>query len=361
MEKVLGVDLGTDSIGWAIVQRHDTRYELLDRGVDIFQEGVARGDTGQEQPAVQQRTAARALRRHYARRRLRKIELLKVLVRHELCPPLTEEQLEEWKRRKVYPLTDEFLRWQRTDDRTDRNPYRDRYRALTETLDLATQHDRYAPRAGILPPRAAARLPEQPQGGGRRPRRGQGEGGHPGALGRDRRRRMRLCRHLFLRALSPRRADPHALHLAHGAPARRIPRPYARGSGCPTSCAERCGGRSSSNGRSNRRKGSSDGVRSRSARAAARRRIRASKSSACGRTSTTSASKRLPTRHRDRSTPRRSRPSHRSFSAKAVRISTSRISPRSWRAKAATPAKATASRRPTGSTSHGRPPSAARR
>ncbi len=144
MEKVLGVDLGTDSIGWAIVQRHDTRYELLDRGVDIFQEGVARGDTGQEQPAVQQRTAARALRRHYARRRLRKIELLKVLVRHELCPPLTEEQLEEWKRRKVYPLTDEFLRWQRTDDRTDRNPYRDRYRALTETLDLATQHDRYA-------------------------------------------------------------------------------------------------------------------------------------------------------------------------------------------------------------------------
>ena len=74
---------------------------------------------------------------------MRKIDLLCVLVRHDLCPALTDEQLKDWKQKKIYPLTDEFIRWQRTDDRTDKNPYRDRYKALTETLDLDTQRDRY--------------------------------------------------------------------------------------------------------------------------------------------------------------------------------------------------------------------------
>ena len=142
MTKILGLDLGTASIGWALVERNDTGYALLDQGVDIFQEGVAR-EKNSEKPAVQDRTAARALRRHYARRRLRKIDLLRVLVRHDLCPALTDEQLKDWKQKKIYPLTDEFIRWQRTDDRTDKNPYRDRYKALTETLDLDTQRDRY--------------------------------------------------------------------------------------------------------------------------------------------------------------------------------------------------------------------------
>ena len=67
MTKILGLDLGTASIGWALVERNDTGYALLDQGVDIFQEGVAR-EKNSEKPAVQDRTAARALRRHYARR-----------------------------------------------------------------------------------------------------------------------------------------------------------------------------------------------------------------------------------------------------------------------------------------------------
>ena len=42
MEKVLGLDLGTNSIGWAIVQHNDdSSYTLLDKGVNIFQDGVA--------------------------------------------------------------------------------------------------------------------------------------------------------------------------------------------------------------------------------------------------------------------------------------------------------------------------------
>ena len=59
MTKILGLDLGTASIGWALVERNDTEYALLDQGVDIFQEGVAR-EKNSEKPAVQDRTAARA-------------------------------------------------------------------------------------------------------------------------------------------------------------------------------------------------------------------------------------------------------------------------------------------------------------
>lgn len=142
MAKVLGVDIGTDSLGWAIVDELQDGYALIDKGVCIFQEGVAR-DKNNEKPAVQDRTEARALRRHYFRRRLRKIELLKVLVRYGLCPPLTDGQLSAWRKEKEYPLDEEFLRWQRTDDNADRNPYHDRYVALTERIDLGNRTQRW--------------------------------------------------------------------------------------------------------------------------------------------------------------------------------------------------------------------------
>lgn len=142
MPKVLGLDLGTNSLGWALVDESDNGYTLLDKGVEIFQEGVAR-DKNNEKPAVQDRTNARALRRHYFRRRLRKIELLKVLIRYDLCPPLSDGQLFAWRQKKQYPLDEEFLRWQRTDDNEDRNPYHDRYTALTRQLDLGERRQRW--------------------------------------------------------------------------------------------------------------------------------------------------------------------------------------------------------------------------
>ena len=143
MEKVLGLDLGTNSIGWAIVQHNnDSSYSLLDKGVNIFQDGVAHDKSG-EKPMVSERTAARSSRRHYFRRRLRKIELLKVLVKYYLCPYLSEEDLSEWKNHKKYPLKDEFLEWQKTDDNMDRNPYHDRYVCLTQDLDLSVISNRY--------------------------------------------------------------------------------------------------------------------------------------------------------------------------------------------------------------------------
>lgn len=143
MGKILGLDLGTNSIGWAIVSKETGEpYHLLDRGVHIFQDGVAHDKSG-EKPAVQERTAARSSRRHYFRRRVRKIDLLKILVKYELCPYLSPEELGEWRASKHYPMNEDFLAWQRTDENCGKNPYHDRYLCLTRTLDLTQKKDRY--------------------------------------------------------------------------------------------------------------------------------------------------------------------------------------------------------------------------
>ena len=156
--KTLGLDLGTNSIGWAIVERKDGTCKLLDRGVHIFQEGVAR-EKGNEKPAVQDRTNARAMRRHYFRRRLQKVNLLKVLSANDMCPPLSEEELKEWRNGKRYPANEAFREWQRTDDNCDRNPYHDRNDALHRRFDLSQRSERFklgralyhlAQRRGIL-------------------------------------------------------------------------------------------------------------------------------------------------------------------------------------------------------------------
>ena len=142
MDRILGIDLGTNSIGWAIVDKDNGKTILIDKGVNIFQEGVAR-EKNVEKPLVQERTQARASRRHYFRRRLRKIELLKVLVSERMCPFIPEEALREWKEHKKYPMDEDFISWTRTDDLTGENPYADRLRCLTKKLDFNTQADRY--------------------------------------------------------------------------------------------------------------------------------------------------------------------------------------------------------------------------
>ena len=40
MAKILGLDLGTNSIGWAIVDKEGNNFTLIDKGVRIFSEGV---------------------------------------------------------------------------------------------------------------------------------------------------------------------------------------------------------------------------------------------------------------------------------------------------------------------------------
>lgn len=141
--RILGLDTGTNSLGWAIVDHEkDGSYSLVDKGVMIFQEGV-KIEKGIESSKASERTAHRSLRRQYFRRRLRKIEVLKVLIKYDLCPALTEEDLKLWHTRKIYPTKDDFMLWQRTNDNKDINPYHSRYICLTQKLDMNLQNDRY--------------------------------------------------------------------------------------------------------------------------------------------------------------------------------------------------------------------------
>ena len=142
-KRILGLDTGTNSLGWAVVdQEENGQYTLIDKGVVIFQEGV-KIEKGVESSKAAERTEHRALRRHYFRRRLRKIEVLRVLVKYNLCPTITEEDLNLWKLHKTYPRKDEFMVWQHTNDNEDINPYHCRYTCLNENLDLDRQQDRY--------------------------------------------------------------------------------------------------------------------------------------------------------------------------------------------------------------------------
>ena len=142
-KRILGLDTGTNSLGWAVVdQEENGQYTLVDKGVVLFQEGV-KIEKGVESSKASERTAHRALRRQYFRRRLRKIEVLRVLIKYNLCPALTDEDLNLWKSRKIYPKKDEFMVWQRTNDNEDLNPYHSRYVCLKEELNLDKQQDRY--------------------------------------------------------------------------------------------------------------------------------------------------------------------------------------------------------------------------
>jgi len=143
-KRILGIDTGTNSLGWAVVDRLDNgQYELIRKGSLIFQEGV-KVEKGIESSKAAERTTHRALRKQYFRRKLRKIEILKVLVQYQLCPPLTKQQLHDWHINKKYPVTEAFMKWQRTNDNLEHNPYYYRHRCLTETLNLEHLDDRYA-------------------------------------------------------------------------------------------------------------------------------------------------------------------------------------------------------------------------
>ena len=144
-QRILGLDTGTNSLGWAVVDRlPESGYELVDKGVHIFQEGVNIEKGTQEKSRAAERTEHRALRKQYWRRKVRKIRLLAVLSNAGLCPPLTSEELHTWRVEGTYPLSNEaFMRWQRTDENKGINPYAARCKCVEQELDMENRQDRY--------------------------------------------------------------------------------------------------------------------------------------------------------------------------------------------------------------------------
>ena len=142
MERVLGIDTGSNSLGWAIVERDERGCRLLEHGTNIFEEGV-KIEKGNESSRAAERTEYRHSRRHYWRRKVRKISLLSILSDNHLCPPVSKGELRQWRLKKVYPMREDFLAWQRTDDDKNINPYRFRHICLTQKLDLSDLTQRY--------------------------------------------------------------------------------------------------------------------------------------------------------------------------------------------------------------------------
>lgn len=129
MKKTLGLDLGTNSLGWAILD--DITGSVIDKGVIVFPEGIDAANDTLETPAAVRR-AKRMGRRMKFRRKMRKWVLLKILIDNGMCP-VTHEELNGWKRNGTYPVSNrQFINWLKSSDTT--NPYADRAAAANEKV-----------------------------------------------------------------------------------------------------------------------------------------------------------------------------------------------------------------------------------
>lgn len=132
MSKFLGIDLGTNSIGWAIrdIDINENQFidfdkngnEILNSGVVIFKKGVG-NKKSREYSLAAERRSHRSKRRLYNAKRYRKWATLKVLSKNNMCP-ISEEELHLWSvgnwqeiegrmknRGRVYPSSPGFLAW----------------------------------------------------------------------------------------------------------------------------------------------------------------------------------------------------------------------------------------------------------
>jgi CRISPR-associated endonuclease Csn1 len=96
MAKTLGLDIGTNSIGWAITNSENGVNKLIDLGVRIFPVGVVEdkyNKSSVEEPKSKARRDARSARRLYMRYVLRRKQLREILAVNNMLP----EQLEALK------------------------------------------------------------------------------------------------------------------------------------------------------------------------------------------------------------------------------------------------------------------------
>ncbi len=119
MANILGLDLGTNSIGWAIRDiDSETEDQIVDYGVVIFKKGVGEGKSGEYSLAAERRVN-RSKRRLYNAKRYRKWATLKVLSENGMCP-ISIEELRLWSvgnwqdgknKGRLYPTSPDFIAW----------------------------------------------------------------------------------------------------------------------------------------------------------------------------------------------------------------------------------------------------------
>lgn len=103
MTRILGLDIGSTSIGWALVEDRGDSGTILASGVRVFPEGVDRDQQGGEQSKSQSRREARGMRRQHARHARRKRLLIGYLQSAGLLPT-DELRFEEVIGMNPYPL-----------------------------------------------------------------------------------------------------------------------------------------------------------------------------------------------------------------------------------------------------------------
>jgi CRISPR-associated endonuclease Csn1 len=132
MAKILGLDLGTNSIGWAIRDTNKDGNQIIDTNVIVFPQGVGE-EKGVEFSLASERTKHRASRKLYKRRKKRKTDLLKLLIDNGFCP-LTNDELLIWSVYKKgqemrYPTENyEFSEWLKI------NPYEVRAKSVNQIV-----------------------------------------------------------------------------------------------------------------------------------------------------------------------------------------------------------------------------------
>lgn len=95
MSLTLGLDIGSKSIGWALLD--EDKRQIVATGVRVFPEGVNRTQQGTEESKNMGRRTARSIRRQIARRARRKKMVGKILVEAKLLPAGLEERCELFK------------------------------------------------------------------------------------------------------------------------------------------------------------------------------------------------------------------------------------------------------------------------
>lgn len=157
MGKILGIDLGTNSIGLSLRNPNisgSIQDQLEYFTSIIFSSGVGKGKTGEFSYAAE-RTKHRSSRRLYQARRYRIWATLKLLIEKDYCPLLIED-LEKWSRydktkglKRQYPIhATHFEQWVRLDFNGDgkpdyTNPYELRAQLMQEQFDFTDQIHRY--------------------------------------------------------------------------------------------------------------------------------------------------------------------------------------------------------------------------
>ena len=127
MGKTLGLDLGHNSIGWAIID--EPNNEILATGSRLFQAGVESVGTGREQSLNAQRREQRQARRQIFRNRLRRRKLLEYLIHFQMCP-LTYDELQSWRYGHFPENNASFKKWLKLD------PYEIRHRGILTDSEL---------------------------------------------------------------------------------------------------------------------------------------------------------------------------------------------------------------------------------